>query len=440
MGVVSNSNDQTSENEDSSETAQSLQYPAHLWNPDIEGSWRYGLIVLWVATLGLLLSSDVGSGVKAMTQTVADESLGLTNFKSEPQVLLEASVFTSVAELWKAGSRPLSIFVAVSSITWPYVKLLLTLYAWVTPVRRAQRRERLLVALDLLGKWSLADVVVFSVIVVVFREQIPVGAGVLEVWIRPQWGLYGFIVASMFSLMTTHLVLFHHRRIIYKHVIEPNDVSNPPKTLAARMSTVARMLLISLLLAALAMYLVGSLTDFFRVTNSQSGIIRAIKPYSLAAIGQDLPDAKRDYEPAGGLIFLQIVWFFLGIVLPLAVPLALLVLLFLPLNVLRQGLLVAEIIMAWSCGEVVLISTVLAIREIPTFGDGLIDTGCAQCYIVDTKFTSEVSLLAVGTACTLGAAIYILKIAHGVAYPRHQTHAIERRRLEEAGGALSGEE
>jgi hypothetical protein len=138
----------------------STSFPAHVRNPAIPATWRYGLVVWLLATLALLLTSDIGSGVQALSQTIPDERLGLT-FESEVQVLLEASVFTSVGELWKAGSKPLSIFVAITSITWPYVKLLLTFFAWLVPIRNAKRRESLITALDLLGKWSFADIVVF---------------------------------------------------------------------------------------------------------------------------------------------------------------------------------------------------------------------------------------------------------------------------------------
>ena len=283
-------------------------------------------MVLWLlATLALLLSADLGSGVQALTETVPDASLGLT-FQSEIQVLLQASVFSSVSELYQAGSVALAMFVVVTSIAWPYVKLLLTFYAWVSPIRNPQRRERLLTALDVLGKWSFADVVVFTVIVVVFRETIQLGsgAGVLEVWIRPQWGLYGFISASMLSLMATHAVLYHHRRIMYASTTtatlssasDPQSSSSVLPSVASRLSLGKRILWTLLLLTSFGAYLAGALLDFFRITNTQGGFVKGSDTYSVAKIGKDLPDAKRDYESAGGLIYLQIVWFLLGMAMP----------------------------------------------------------------------------------------------------------------------------
>ena len=395
------------------------EYPAHLKNPDLSSKLRYGWVLWWTATLALLIVSDVGSGVQALTQTVPDERLSL-NFRSEKQVLLEASVFSSVAELWEAGSKPLAVFVAITSIAWPYVKLLLSLYAWVMPFRNPTRREKLLVALDLFGKWSLADVVVFIVIMVVFRERIPLGAGYLEVWIKPQWGLYGFVVASLSSLTSTHVALFHHRQIIYP--VKASTLSNEetPQVLAATLqSTALRLLIPFLWLIAFVMYLMGCVLYIFEVTNTQQGVDRGTESFSVASIGKDLPDAKRDYEPAGGLIFLQLIWFILG----MAVPISLLgVLAFLWCRPhtkagMRWWLTAGEIAFAWSAGEVLVISVVLAIREIPTFADGLIDTGCSQCYVVDSEFLAlPVTLWVMGTVGTAIVASTVLTTAHQNAY------------------------
>lgn len=400
------------------------KFPAHLFNrDDISAPWRYGVLVWLTATLALLLASDLGSGVKALTETVPDASLGL-DFQSDVQVLLEASVFTSVKELWNAGSQALSIFVAITSIAWPYIKILLTFYAWCMPIVNAKRRYRLIVALDVLGKWSFADVVVFAVIVVVFRETIPIGAGYLEVWIRPQWGLYGFISASMLSLMATHAVLFHHRLVMYGRQEVPSAMTtaDPPQppvpSVSSQLSNGTKIAWMLLLLVSFVAYLVGAMLDFFNVTDTQGGIERGSEDYSLARIGRDLPDSKRDYESAGGLIYLQIVWFLLGLVMPLLLVLVLAILSCKSFSVraLRHWLFVGEIALSWSCSEVFLVSTVLAIREIPTFGEGLIDTGCNQCYAVTTEFKAQVAVLILGTVIKYFSAALILPVAHRLAY------------------------
>ena len=77
-----------------------------------------------------------------------------------------------------------------------------------------------------------------------------------------------------------------------------------------------------------------------------------------------------------------------------------------------------EITLAWSGCEVLVLSTVLAIREIPTFGEGLIETGCSSCYVVETDFlVASVILWVVGTVATLSTAAVVLRAAHCQAYP-----------------------
>ena len=393
-------------------------FPAPVQNPDLSAAWRYGWLVWWVATLALLVTSDVGSGVQALTQTVPNNER--LQFNSREQVLLDASVFSSVKELWDAGSKPLAIFVVITSIAWPYIKLLLTLYAWIRPIRNAVRRERLLVVLDVLGKWSLADVVVFVVIMVVFRERIPLGAGHLEVWIVAQWGLFGFVAASLSSLLATHVALYFHRRIVYNTSIDSSSDNPTSQSVASHMSSGTRLAVSLLWVIALGAYMVGCILYTFQVTNTQNGVDRGTKSFSIASIGRALPDAKRDYEPEGGLRFFQILWFLLGLGMPGLLLLLVMVVLYQNMTMarLRTWFLAAEIALAWSGCEVLVLSVVLAIREIPTFGDGLIETGCNSCYVVETDFlTVPVLLWVVGTVATLAVTAMVLRAAHHQAYP-----------------------
>lgn len=124
---------------------------------------RYGMPLWIIAVLILLLNSDIGSGVTA-------ESILIQNGKVvDTTRLIHASIFTSVRALWDNGSYPLAVFIVVTSVSWPYVKLLLSLYSWFSPYRRPNRRMLVLEVLDFLGKWSLVDIVVFVIIMVAFR-------------------------------------------------------------------------------------------------------------------------------------------------------------------------------------------------------------------------------------------------------------------------------
>jgi hypothetical protein len=153
---------------------------SHFQNPKLSVYWRRGIPLYLLATLGLLLSSDIGSGVSAVTLLIpAGED---TVNEQQESTLLTASIFTAVKDLWHTGSYALTVFIVITSVGWPYAKLLLSLYAWMLPFSSPAKRERLITILDCLGKWSFVDVVVFSEIVVAFRATIPLGGPLLEVW------------------------------------------------------------------------------------------------------------------------------------------------------------------------------------------------------------------------------------------------------------------
>ena len=103
-----------------------------------------------VANLTILLVADISSGVTAKTQII-DETDG-TIF--DENVILTVSIVTSISQLWNAGSKALAIFILLTSLLWPFIKLALTFAAWVLPYRTLKRRELFLEVLDCLDKWS----------------------------------------------------------------------------------------------------------------------------------------------------------------------------------------------------------------------------------------------------------------------------------------------
>lgn len=73
--------------------------------------------------------------------------------------------------MWTAGIYPLSILILLFSGVWPYLKLVLLLVCWVTPLQYLgfKYRERILIVLDTLGKYSLLDSYVMVMMIVAFR-------------------------------------------------------------------------------------------------------------------------------------------------------------------------------------------------------------------------------------------------------------------------------
>jgi hypothetical protein len=157
--------DPASEESTKEETSPEEAPPvSHFRNVEAHPAWiRYGIPLWLIATFVLLLNSDIGSGVSA------DWLLYQNGELIERRALFTASIFTSVKELWLNESYPLAILIVITSICWPYLKLLLSMYAWMRPFVKPQQRELFLEVIDCLGKWSFVDIVVLVEIMVAFR-------------------------------------------------------------------------------------------------------------------------------------------------------------------------------------------------------------------------------------------------------------------------------
>ena len=131
---------------------------------------NFGIPFLLIINLGLFISAHttVGAAVDAVItiahiNTSDPTTGGVNNSAAATEIILSGlydfSLGDSISNMWNAKVYPLALLIAVFSGAWPYVKILLMLFAWFVPdkVFNATRRGHLLQALDALGKWSLID-------------------------------------------------------------------------------------------------------------------------------------------------------------------------------------------------------------------------------------------------------------------------------------------
>lgn len=73
--------------------------------------------------------------------------------------------------MWKSEIYFLAILIALFSGIWPYVKLILLIVCWCSNERimSYKTRERILIIIDSLGKWSMLDTYVMVMMIVAFR-------------------------------------------------------------------------------------------------------------------------------------------------------------------------------------------------------------------------------------------------------------------------------
>lgn len=122
---------------------------------------------------------------------------------------------------------PLAILIAFFSGAWPYIKLLSMLWSWVAPPAWLSigSRETVLITLDALGKWSLVDFFVMVLMLCAFYFNLVVFPGALEVdvTVKPKWGFFSFLLATMISLGLGHCILACHRLIVEPKVLQLSD-------------------------------------------------------------------------------------------------------------------------------------------------------------------------------------------------------------------------
>jgi paraquat-inducible protein A len=83
----------------------------------------------------------------------------------------QMSLLRLVRELWVEREIFLSIVVAVFSVVFPVIKLIVAYGLWRMTAATSARFGRLLSLVDFLGKWSLADVLIVALAIVVIKSS-----------------------------------------------------------------------------------------------------------------------------------------------------------------------------------------------------------------------------------------------------------------------------
>lgn len=393
-------------------------YVSHFQNVNAHSKMlRYGIPVYIIGVLSLLLASDIGSGISAALYF----SSGGKVLRVEQ--LLSLSIFTSVRELWRIGSYPVAILIAVLSIAWPYCKLILTMFVWVMPwnSKNSRRRELIVEILDACSKWSLVDVLVLLILMVGLRYTADLSTLKLNVFINPEWGLSGFIAASIMSLVSSHLVLYLHRKVIYEKDMESDieendgDTQNKPMTVLEKSGNKAFIGLIASV-PSLIIFCLGYFLDI--VEFEYENLLGSSRvSFSLCTIGTHIPLATNESN-SPAIRWLQVIYFIITIVAPLLNHIMHLCLYLVPMKVTaqRQVLLMSEIVSAWNAIDVLAIGLLFSIWQIPKIANKIIDVGCTQCYTIESRLKATSSLAFIGAFMYISCCYYLNIQAHRILY------------------------
>jgi paraquat-inducible protein A len=105
------------------------------------------------------------------------------------------SVMTGITGLFHDGQYFLGAILFFFCLVFPIVKLVMLWFLWQFPVEKS-KRDKILIWLGLLGKWSMLDVFVVAILIVAVK------LGPLAN-VTPQAGVYVFTVAIILSITTT---------------------------------------------------------------------------------------------------------------------------------------------------------------------------------------------------------------------------------------------
>jgi len=144
------------------------------------------------------------------------------------------SMVDSIEEIWEVGAKALAVMVSIVSICWPYMKQLMLIILWFAPTKyvSVSRRGTILHWLDLLGKWSMADIFVILMSLVSFSIYIrsPNTFLFLEndlysinINVVAMWGLYANLLAQILSQILSHFILHYHRKVIDDPLCIPSN-------------------------------------------------------------------------------------------------------------------------------------------------------------------------------------------------------------------------
>ena len=204
-----------------------------MFHPNVPAYARLSIPLFLLSGALMYLSGNLNVGASVLVKVNAG---GL--YVPLPS-LFDFSLGNSIRDMWNAQVYPLALLILLFSGVWPYVKLCMMFACWVIPpsarcccscrggrgyrILKVQRRGIWLQLLDALGKWSLIDTFVLVMMMVAFRfhiqnqltwnwiEFLPDNFIVVDVVVQPNWGIFAFIIATVISLISTHVVIAFHR-------------------------------------------------------------------------------------------------------------------------------------------------------------------------------------------------------------------------------------
>ncbi|CAE7223277.1 Cfap20 [Symbiodinium pilosum] len=180
------------------------------WQPGVSPFLRWGILSGIAGTTLLFVYASVTPGI------LLSGSFKASNGSSDTRHMASLSMDNSLVQTWSVGSYFVFCAMLIFSVLWPYVKLLMMMYAWVTPMDHGIRGP-MLIFLDQIGKWSLMDNIILFLFIVFFwiswtgEDTVEGGEASFGLKCSPEDELNTFLAATILSLLLGHAMLWIHR-------------------------------------------------------------------------------------------------------------------------------------------------------------------------------------------------------------------------------------
>jgi len=379
-----------------------------VFHPRLPRFIRMCLPSLVVVTLLLFLASNSGEGALVRLSITVDGE----EVVDMPPVFT-FSLISSIQDMWRGGTYPLAILIALFSGLWPYGKLLSMLACWVLPpqVLSIPRRQKLLDFLDAYGKWSLIDTFVLVLFMVAFRFDLsglraasPLVAGLFEelgsdakfsIFIQATRGFHLFLAGTLLSLVLGHLMTACHRYALEVGEYAPRHFGGrdtfdtatsrvcmtlrPSGKVAGRAFTFGPIVALSI---SLALLVIGLCMDTFQfkflgLAGYVLGPEKAVQPFSVLSLGGAVPSSAQ-FPDSFGTRWIQVAYLMFAAVMTPTFLVVLLCLWALPLSKRRQHhlLVAAQVLNAWGGLDVFCMSIMASALQIRQFALFIVADKC----------------------------------------------------------------
>lgn len=154
---------------------------------------RVGAVLLGVS-LALYLAS-LTMEVARVDRTVT--VFGIAQTQSDPYSLLK-----TIRDLATDGDWGLAAIITAFTLIFPIGKYLALAYVYRGPSERW--RHRMLLWVKNLGQWSMGDVFVVALMVVIIR----INGSLTQIAVEPLWGLWVFAASVLLSMVASALLGF----------------------------------------------------------------------------------------------------------------------------------------------------------------------------------------------------------------------------------------